>query len=58
MNFPQDPFILFSFVNTLLRDDYASLSELCEARELPQAEIEEKLRAAGFTYDAELNKFR
>ena len=27
---PQDPAILMSYINTLLRDRYASLDELCE----------------------------
>lgn len=26
---PQDPYILLSYVNTKLRDEYASLSALC-----------------------------
>ena len=31
---PKDPVILLSFINTKLRDEYASLSELCaEQRE-------------------------
>ena len=58
MPYPQDPFILLSLVNTLLRDEYPSLSELCAARDYPEAEITEKLREAGFAYDAELNRFR
>ena len=31
MNLPKDPVILLSFVNTQLRDNYASLEELCKA---------------------------
>ena len=27
---PEDPMILFSFINTKLRDNYASLDELCD----------------------------
>ncbi|MDE6238432.1 MAG: DUF4250 domain-containing protein, partial [Muribaculaceae bacterium] len=29
-NLPQDPFILLSYVNTKLRDDYSSLDSMCE----------------------------
>ena len=55
---PQDPMILLSVVNTRLRDDYASLSELCEALDLDRCELEKKLEAIGFRYDANRNQFR
>jgi hypothetical protein len=29
MSLPKDPFMLLSYVNTQLRDNYASLRELC-----------------------------
>ena len=40
---PNQPMILLSFINTKLRDDYASLDELCEDFRVPRDEIEEKL---------------
>ena len=55
---PKDPFILMSYVNQKLRDDYASLDALCEDLELDRRELEEKLAAAGFAYDARRNCFR
>lgn len=55
---PKDPFILLSYVNQKLRDDYASLDALCEDLELDRSELEEKLAAAGFAYDGERNCFR
>ena len=55
---PTDPFILMSYVNQKLRDDYASLDALCEDLELERAALEEKLAAAGFVYDGQRNCFR
>lgn len=55
---PQDPMILLSYVNTKLRDEYASLRELCEAADADPDELKEKLAAAGFAYDEAANRFR
>ena len=49
--------MLYSFVNTMLRDKFSSLEELCSAYDANPAEIIEKLRTAGFEYDADLNQF-
>ena len=57
MNIPSDPFVLMSVINTNLRDFYPDLDALCKAENLDRAEIEKKLNAAGFEYNAELNKF-
>ena len=54
---PGDPMILLSYLNTKLRDDYDSLSALCEDMELEQTELEEKLGALGFRYVPEQNRF-
>lgn len=56
-NLPQDPFMLFSFVNMKLRDEYATLDELCKSLDIDRSALEEKLKAAGFEYSAENNKF-
>ena len=55
---PSDPMVLFSYLNTKLRDQYRSLEELCEDLDLSEAELTEELRAAGFLYDAAQNRFR
>lgn len=55
---PNDPMILLSYLNTRLRDDYLSLDALCEDLDLSRAELEKKLEAVGFSYDAEQNRFR
>lgn len=54
---PNDPMILFSAVNMLLRDDYTSLDALCDDMNVDRAALEQKLAAAGFEYNEEQNKF-
>ena len=39
-NLPQDPIILLSYVNTQLRDHYATLAEFCAAMGADQTELE------------------
>lgn len=55
---PNDPYMLLSFVNMMLRDSYDSLDEFCDANGADKDEITKKLEAAGFEYDAECNQFR
>lgn len=57
MNMPKDPVMLLSFVNTQLRDNYASLDELAAAYMVDVSEIEEKLAAINYVYQEEQNKF-
>ena len=57
-NIPKDPFLLYSFVNTQLRDNYSSIEEFCAAYDSDREELIGKLKTAGFDYDAELNQFR
>ena len=54
---PKDPMILLSYLNTKLRDEYASLEELCAALGADQRELEERLAAAGFVYDRARGRF-
>ena len=54
---PNDPMILFSYLNTKLRDEYDSLAALCEDLELDEEELIEKLAAIGFSYDEERKRF-
>lgn len=56
-NLPQDPFILFSYINTKLRDNYSSLDILCEDLDIDKDELIKKLETIGMTYDSILNKF-
>ena len=57
MNLPKDPIILLSFVNPQLRDNYPSLTELAKTAGVDEAEITDKLKAVGYTYDADKNQF-
>lgn len=57
MELPNDPMILFSFVNTKLRDIYPSLDALCEDMHVSKKELLDKLGAVGFEYNPEQNKF-
>ncbi len=57
MELPKDPMILFSFINTKLRDCYPSLDALCEDMHIDKVELTETLRAIGFEYSLEYNKF-
>ena len=54
---PKDPFILLSFVNTKLRDEYSALSELCAALDSDDGEVTAALGAVGYTYDRSQNRF-
>ncbi len=54
---PQDPFILLSWVNTQLRDNYSSLSDLCDSEDVNQEDLTAKLAAIGCRYDETQNRF-
>lgn len=55
---PSDPYILLSYINTKLRDEYGSLEDLCESLDVDIAGLKAKLSAAGFDYDSSVNQFR
>ncbi|HBE09546.1 MAG: DUF4250 domain-containing protein [Eubacterium sp.] len=57
MSLPSDPFMLLSYVNTQLRDNYSSLDDLSASCGADKSSIVEKLEKAGYSYNAELNKF-
>ena len=57
MNLPQDPIMLLSYVNTQLRDNYRSLDDFCADADMSRDEIEQKLRAVNYEYDAQRNAF-
>ena len=54
---PQDPYILLSFINTKLRDEYGNLSELCAALDADEGEVTAALAAVGYAYDPGQNRF-
>ncbi len=57
MAIPNDPMILLSYMNTQLRDNYQSLDEFGKTNCIDVSEIERKLSAIGYEYNAEMNKF-
>lgn len=57
MELPKDPMMLFSFINMKLRDFYPSLDALCQDMQVSKEEIANKLKAVGFEYNPEQNKF-
>lgn len=58
MSLPNDPVILLSYINTLLRDKYPSLEELCKSMCEKQEDIENRLANIGYVYDPNTNSFR
>jgi len=57
MQLPHDPYVLLSYINTALRDEYDSFDELCSAWGVDGGEITRILSAAGFRYNAQANRF-
>lgn len=54
---PNDPVMLLSYVNTRLRDQYASLREFCLSEGVAQEELCEKLSGIDYAYDEAVNQF-
>jgi biotin operon repressor len=57
MSMPEDPMMLYSFLNMKLRDEYPSLDALCEDLNVSKDEILKKMKSIGFEYDSERNRF-
>lgn len=55
---PNDPFMLVSYINLKLRDEYSSFEALCDGLDVDGNEITKKLADAGFSYNKEQNQFR
>ena len=58
MQLPQDNFILLSFINTKLRDEYSSLEDFCNENDLSPDDICGRMAKAGYEYDRKSNSFR
>lgn len=58
MNIPNDPAILLSYINTMLRDNYNSLEELCKSLDIAPEALENKLSSIGYKYSPEHNRFK
>jgi len=53
-----DPHLLVGLVNTELRNNARSLSDLCKTHGLKQKELVARLASADYHYLAESNQFR
>lgn len=58
MDLPNDPAILLSFINTMLRDKYSDLDELCDDYNTDKNVITEKLGKIGYEYSEDHNRFK
>lgn len=54
---PQDPIMLLSYINMKLRDQYSSLSALCDDLDESESDIVGKMEKIGYIYDVEKNQF-
>ncbi len=57
-NIPNDPVMLLSFLNTKLRDEYHSLTRLCDDLHLDREAIILKMMSIDYRYDAETKQFK
>lgn len=57
MRLPEDPVMLYSFINMKLRDFYPSLDALCEDMNVEKEDIVRKLKLVGFGYNPAKNRF-
>ena len=57
MKLPEDPMMLYSFINIKLRDFYPSLDALCEDMNVEKEVIARTLKRVGFEYNPERNRF-
>ena len=57
MKLPEDAMMLYSFINTKLRDCYPSLDALCEDMGIERSLVEQKLKTVGFEYNPVKNRF-
>lgn len=57
MDIPRDPIILVSYVNTKLRDHFATLKEFCQTCEVDEEELRATLSAIDYQYDEITNQF-
>ncbi len=55
--FPKDPMLLLSVVNTKLRDFYPSLDALCDETGIDKDALIDKLKGIDYEYDGSANQF-
>ena len=57
MNLPEEPMMLYRFIDMKLRDSYPSLDALCEDLNVEKDDIVRKLKTVGFEYNHVKNRF-
>lgn len=58
MSLPQDRFMLLSYINMQLRDNYRSLDEFCAANGADKSFIISELEGIDYRYNEKLNAFK
>ena len=58
MSLPSNPFVLLSYINTKLRDDYSSLDILVDDLSCSKEEIIKVLESINYFYNEDLNQFK
>ena len=58
MNLPSNPFVLLSYINTKLRDNYSSLDELVNDLDINKEDIIDLLKSINYEYNSDLNQFK
>ncbi|WP_105614469.1 DUF4250 domain-containing protein [Vallitalea okinawensis] len=56
-NIPKDPFILLSFINMKLRDEFDNLAKLCDTLQINYNDLQTKLGSIGYNYNEISNQF-
>ena len=54
---PKDPYILLSFVNARIRDQYADLEDLCASLDVDETSLRETLAGLDYHYDSVYHQF-
>jgi len=58
MSLPADDYILLSYINTKLRDEYSSLEDLCASENFDKRQICMRLNGISYEYDPQDNAFK
>lgn len=53
-----DPYILLSWTNMKLRDEFESLEGLCDEFDFKEEELKERLKDVGYSYSESKNQFK
>lgn len=57
MELPKDPYILLSYINTKLRNDFHTLEDLCNSLRLNKEQLTSSLSDIGYRYSPQQNQF-